>query len=516
MSKGTMSKHEFILARQTEIEPLLQHVVKVYQYNERQLSRSNEFYYDTFDWRLYRKGYLLKKRGRYLYLSSMDGEILLKQPGLAEKHFFAWEIEEGSLRRKIEPIAGPRAISEILFLKKKSRQFNLLNKDRKTVVHLFHEQGHAGLENNENNEFSVLRIESVRGYEKAYNNALQIAEQAGLHDKANGQCLFLHALAVTGRSPGDYTSGFGVLLKREITLAAALNRIGLMLLATLEQNYQGVLEDIDTEFLHDFRVAIRRIRSFLSKFKKYFPADEMDFFQKELKWLGAITGPVRDLDVYLLTKDNFVSMLPADLHNGLEQFVVELKKSRHEKFLEMKQGLSSERYRKIISEWKSFLKQLGHIDQQQAAAGHLCRPLAIKKIHKCFEKILKDGSKLDENSPNEELHRLRIQGKKLRYLIEFFRSFFAAEEIESFRKQLKKFQEMLGDFNDISVQLVMLMQFQQGLTGRSKRSIVIAAALGGLITHLTTEQEELRKRFSTVFTEFASTQNIEKFKTVLV
>lgn len=516
MIEGSMPPKEFALGRQTEIEPVLQRFAKVFQYIEKQVSKANELYYDTFDWRLYRKGFLLKKRGRYLYLSSSDGEILHKETGLSGKHFFAWDMQDGALRQKIEPIAGIRAISEILFLKKQSRQFNLLNKDRKTVVQLFYEQGQALPDQSENNVSGVLRVVPIRGYEKAFSNALQIADQAGLQPMEHGQTLFQRTLVAIGREPGDYNSGFDVSLEKEITMAQALNRICLNLAATIEQNYQGVLNDIDIEFLHDFRVAIRRTRSFLSQFKKSFPAKEMAFFQKELKWLGTITGPVRDLDVYLLMKEQYASRIPVDLHTGLEQFFADLQKSRDEKFAEMKQGLCSARYQGLITAWKSFLEQNGDIDQPQSTAGKYCRPLALKKIRKCFEKILKNGSKLDSCSSNEELHRLRIQGKKLRYLIEFFRSFFDAEEVEVFRKQLKKLQDMLGDFNDISVQLEMLSQFQERLTGRSKRSIAIAAAIGGLITCLTTEHEELKKRFNTVFAEFASTENIERFYTVFV
>lgn len=516
MIEGSMPSKEFFLGRQTELALLLQRLAKAYQYSEKQLSRANEFYYDTFDWRLYRKGFLLKRRGKYLYLSSIDGELLHKESVLIAKHFFAWDITEGSFRQKVEAIAGIRAISEILFLKKSSQQYNLLNKDRKTVVRLFHEQGQAGTDEKDTNMSSVLRLVPVRGYEKAYDKTLQIAEQVGLHELVDGQSHFQIALATRDREPGDYVSGFDVFLEKDLTIEQALNRIGLALTATIERNSQGVLEDIDTEFLHDFRVAIRRIRSFISQFKKSFPIEEMVFFQNELKWLGAITGPVRDLDVYLLMKDKYASMVPIELHIGLQQFFVDLKKSREEKFVGLKNGLYSVRYQELISKWKSYLEKISHIDQQQSGAVQLCRPLALKKIRKCFEKILKDGSKLDCNSPDGDLHRLRIQGKKLRYLIEFFRSYFDAEEIELFRKQLKKLQDMLGDFNDISVQLEMLSHFQQGLTGRSKRSIAIAAAIGGLTTQLTREHKELRKRFTSVFVEFASTQNIERFYTVVV
>lgn len=511
-----MTSKEFIVDSQAEVGAFLQHLNVAYKCSEKPTRRANEFYYDTFDWRLFNKDLLLKRIGKYFYLISASGDVLLKEPGLADKHFFFSDVPESPLQKKIESVAGIRALSEILFLRKKSTQFNVLNKDRKTVIHLFHEQGQIGDNAEDKNISPLLRIVQVRGYEKPYARAIQIARKTGLQERVDGQSFFEEALTVIGRKPGDYTSGFDVSLDQNSTIEKAFNHICLPLVETMEQNYQGLLRDVDSEFLHDFRVAIRRTRSFISQFKKSFQGTEMAFFQDEFKWLGVLTGPVRDLDVYLLMKEQYASMLPVELHNGLEQFFVDLKKTRLRKFEEMQNSLRSERYLRLIAEWKSFLDQNGQVNKEPGRGTQLCRPLALKKIRKCLKKILKKGGKLDQKSSDEDLHRLRIQGKKLRYLIEFFRSFFDAEEIEYFRKQLKKLQDMLGDFNDISVQLEMLSYVQQKLTGRNKRSVAIAAAIGGLITCLNAEHETLRNKFTTVFADFGSTKNIERFYRVLV
>jgi len=511
-----MTSKEFVVDSQAEVETFLQDLNVAYLCSEKPTRRANEFYYDTFDWRLFNKGLLLKRIGKYFYLISVSGDVLLKEPGLADKHFFSSDVPESPLQKKIESAAGVRALSEILFLRRKSAQFNVLNKDRKTVVRIFHEQGQISDTSEDKIVSPILRIIQVRGYEKPYASAIQIAQKSGLQELVDGKSFFEKALAVIGREPGDYTSGFDVFLEQDSTIEKAFYRICLPLVETMEQNYQGLLRDIDSEFLHDFRVAIRRTRSFISQFKKSFQENEMAFFQDEFKWLGVLTGPVRDLDVYLLMKEQYASMLPVELHNGLEQFFVDLKKTRLRQFEEMQNGLCSERYLRLIAEWKSFLDLNGQVKKEPDRGTQLCRPLALKKIRKCLKKILKKGSKLDLKSSDEDLHRLRIQGKKLRYLIEFFKSFFDAEEIEYFRKQLKKLQDMLGDFNDISVQLEMLSHAQQKLTGRTKRSVAIAAAIGGLITCLSKEHETLRNKFTTVFADFASTKNIERFYRVLV
>ena len=59
---------------------------------------------------------------------------------------------------------------------------------------------------------------------------------------------------------------------------------------------------------------------------------------------------------------------------------------------------------------------------------------------------------IDDDSPDEALHRLRIDAKKLRYLLEFFRALYPPKEIGAVVGALKSLQDNLGDFNDLSVQ----------------------------------------------------------------
>jgi CHAD domain-containing protein len=45
-----------------------------------------------------------------------------------------------------------------------------------------------------------------------------------------------------------------------------------------------------------------------------------DHFKQEFRWLGMITGPVRDLDIYLLKFDEYTQELPPGLQNDLLPF----------------------------------------------------------------------------------------------------------------------------------------------------------------------------------------------------
>ena len=117
------------------------------------------------------------------------------------------------------------------------------------------------------------------------------------------QSVFIAALTALGRHPADYTSGVDAEITATMPAPVAVARLLLRLLDTMEQNVDGVLRDIDTEFLHDLRVAVRRTRSAIKLLGRVLPADLAEHFKAEFKWLGDVTTPVRDLDVHLLGFD---------------------------------------------------------------------------------------------------------------------------------------------------------------------------------------------------------------------
>jgi CHAD domain-containing protein len=72
------------------------------------------------------------------------------------------------------------------------------------------------------------------------------------------------------------------------------------LLQIIIRNEPGVRAALDSEFLHDYRVAIRRTRSLLRQIRNVFPDDAVEHFSSEFSWIGRLTGPSRDMDVLVL------------------------------------------------------------------------------------------------------------------------------------------------------------------------------------------------------------------------
>ena len=87
---------------------------------------------------------------------------------------------------------------------------------------------------------------------------------------------------------------------------------------TARHNEKGVVADYDTEFLHDYRVSLRKVRSVLSLFKGVYSLEDTVHLMKDFSSLMQKTNGLRDLDVYLLNKQKYFRLVPTDTHEGLE------------------------------------------------------------------------------------------------------------------------------------------------------------------------------------------------------
>ncbi len=458
-------------------------------------------YFDTFDWRLYRRGYLLCRENSAYHLLDLrhQGNILASQSGPPSQPLLATALPPGPVRETVAPITGIRALLPLVTLQTTTRTVRICNRDEKTVALLTLEK--AVLED-VGTLIRTLRLTGIRGYDKRFKKVQRFLDQEGVREKTVPFAGFLEGLQSQGRFPGDYSSKFTLSLEPDLTARAAAILIFKQLLETMRCNEAGIIQDLDSEFLHDFRVALRRTRSGLSQLKKVLPDDIVAHFKKEFAYLGKLTGPTRDLDVYLLKEKEYHRRVPPLLFAGLETLFQELSTRRQREQQRLVRGLTAPRYKQILQDWQRVLDA----DNLEPTANS-DRPiidLARQIITGNFRRIQRDGRNIDRNTPDEKLHRLRIQCKKLRYNLEFFRSLFPEEEIGLLIKQLKRLQDNLGDFNDLSVQQEMLTRYLAAIKPGSRKKLELGAAIGGLVTNLFHEQQRVRKKFHRIFKRFTS------------
>src|SRR5207245_4367045 len=136
----------------------------------------------------------------------------------------------------------------------------------------------------------------------------------------------------------------------------------LALLEVLAANEPGLRANLDTEFLHDFRVAIRRTRSLLGQIKHVFPPEIVQHFSAEFSWISRLTGGLRDVDVLVLSLRQRRQEFSAVEMEELMALLAQAEKKEHEALV---QALGSSRYRRLLSDWEGFLR-LPFLSEPQA------------------------------------------------------------------------------------------------------------------------------------------------------
>nr|WP_321467515.1 CHAD domain-containing protein [uncultured Desulfobulbus sp.] len=465
-------------------------------------------YVDTFDWRLFRQEYILHHHDQSWALhhgESSEADLEQEGPSLSQPCFAA-DFPPGRLRETLEPMAGIRCLLPLATVLLDGRQYRLLNQDEKTVVRLTIERQRP-----EGQEFSyrLVRLFAVRGYDQELVRARTILADNSIRQDVSSLIGFEEACRSCGRYPLDYSSKFNLTLHPESPARHAMREIYLLLLETMRKNIPGVRADWDIEFLHDLRVAIRRTRSGLSLVKDVLPVTVVARFKQEFAALGSVTGPTRDLDVYLKDRQKYLDRLPPSLQPGLELFFKDLYKQRQAEQNTLSRRLRTKEIATLFDDWQRCLEL---DDLHPAPVAHVpIKEVADPIIHRHHKKVLRCGFNLDTTTPDEEVHRLRIQCKKLRYSMEFFNSLYPQEQLQGIIKHLKKLQDILGIFNDLSVQQTMLRDALSSMNGKtaSKDQVAIAAALGGLMQSLYQEQLALRGQFKEAFAQFSDAETTD-------
>ena len=465
-------------------------------------------YVDTYDWRLYRQDYILHNHSQSWTLYHGDScEVTLQHGGpFLSPPCFAADFPPGRLREALEPILGIRCLLPLATVHLDGRQYRLLNQDEKTVVRLVIErQRPEGQEFN----YRLVRLFPVRGYDQELAQARAILADNSIKEGVSSLIGFEEACRSGGRYPLDYSSKFNLVLNPEQPARHAMGEIYLLLLETMRKNIPGVLADWDIEFLHDLRVAIRRTRSGLSLVKRVLPPTVVARFKKEFAALGSMTGPTRDLDVYLKDRQKYLDRLPPALQPGLELFFNDLAKQRQTEQKKLARRLRAKKIKTLFEDWQRCLELE---DLHPAPLAHVSvKGVADPIIHRHHKKVLRSGLNLDTTTPDDAVHDLRIQCKKLRYSMEFFSSLYPKDDLQVVIKHLKKLQDILGVFNDLSVQQTMLRHALGLMNEKSpiREHLAIAASLGGLMQSLYQEQMALRTHFKETFAQFSDAETTD-------
>ena len=453
-------------------------------------------YLDTPDWRL-RRARLTLARGprsgahengaRELLLETDSGEV--ERARLTRSADFPWELPEGPLGERVREAARVRRLLPQVRVCVATSRLEVLDAREKIVARIDVLEGRA-LGAGEAPLPTTVRVEPLRGYEEERDAVVEFLEQAE-GTETTAETTLEAAIRALGRDPRAERPAWRVELDPMAPAGVEVRRALERLLDNLRAAEPGVLDDVDTEYLHDFRVSVRRTRSILSHAKSVLSPDEREHFRGEFRWLGQATSPVRDLDVFLLAAHGRTGSLGGADPDQLVDLQRHLARRRRRAFARMSEVLRSARYHYLLESWQAFLEQPSVDDAPDAA-----KPVAhfaAGRIAKQHARVRKRARRLDPEGPSEPVHALRIECKKLRYLLDAFGGLFAVQPVARATKRLKQLQGALGDFNDAEVQGAMLRELAGQLKDPPVETLL---TIGRAIERLAVRSAQLRPKLA--------------------
>jgi len=244
-------------------------------------------------------------------------------------------------------------------------------------------------------------------------------------------------------------------------------------------NIEGTIRQLDPEFLHDLRVATRRARFALKLFSSIVSPEPCEKLRKELGWIARTLGKVRDLDVFLQNlKGQFKKIETAQ---EVEQYLLEnLGSQRKTDLKKLVAALKSKRYGRILNHLRNFFStpEVSQINQDQVLSETVY--LASEFIKKAGTKIQKFVKSKNETFSAEEIHKIRIAFKGLRYTCEFF-SDLLGEPVKKMIDSFVEFQDCLGSHQDAVVAMKNLHDIIQSRYADGEASLNETLTIGALI-----------------------------------
>jgi len=473
---------------------------------------------DSFEWSLYLSGAALEERsseqGRELIWLDLgnQGAVIARQIIDADPGF-AGELPQGPVRQLLTPVLGIRRLLPMVEIDTQTQTLRVLNEDDKTVARIVIEQNSlvdAGLGLQTALQPRLMLL-PVRGYDAELAATAAALTELLTPEPAQAP-LVLEAFAASGRHPGAYSSQLDYRLDPQQRADAAAKGILLDLLDTLEANVDGTRQNLDSEFLHDLRVATRRTRSALSQIKGVFAPGVVADYKTGFAWVQQVTGPVRDLDVHLLDFAQLRERLPPAMRDDLDPLRDWLAAHYDGEQQRLVDALDSPRFASLMVDWRAFLEAPLPRATAEPNAALPIKALADQRTWRMFKRVRDEGRGITDASPAEDLHELRKSCKNLRYLMEFFQSLYPAGEMRALIKQTKVLLDNLGGFQDLAVQAEHLREIAERMHAEGAVEARALLAMGALMSNLFDAQQRARQEFAQIFARFDTKANGQLFR----
>jgi len=426
--------------------------------------RIERWYLDTFDHRLAQAGWAIEADSPsqhlpVVHLRRLGTEQQDQLHGLTSPPKLATDIPRPRLRNRLINLTEGRALLPVSAGHITVHAFDCLDARGKLTARFLIETS------SELPASTVLRVQAITGFERVGQRVIRAARRAGLVKPLREDCS-LFWLKQLGRAPAQYRPKPIIALRAEQGSARALAKLLRAYTHVMQTNEAGIVADLDSEFLHDYRVALRSIRSWLGDLKSTIAPELRARFRAELSTLNRATGALRDMDVLGGCLDAYLAACPEVPPAAAAALRQRVQSTREAARAALKTHLLSAEYQAAMQSWGEFLDALG----RGKHAGRRGRSPVLNTVSRALRKrrlaILRFDPDEARHDP-ETLHELRKDCKKLRYLLEGFQRLFEPEALQRAVRELKTLQSAMGDTWDLHVHHELLQRLVQGDSSES-------------------------------------------------
>ena len=234
-------------------------------------------------------------------------------------------------------------------------------------------------------------------------------------------------------------------LTADMSVEVAFATIAFDCIAHLQANETGLLAGRDAEYLHQARVALRRLRSAYRVFAPAIPAARFAQSIEEFKAVARKLGTARNLDVFAL--ETLAHANAAD-HAGIAALHRCAQAKRQHAAQAARAAVAAPQYTIMLLRFAQTLSAVQTQPETHApgGVGTKLADFASAVLSHQHARVKKRGRHLMRLA-SADLHRLRIQVKRLRYVNEFFLP-LAPDRPADALQSLANLQALLGRFND--------------------------------------------------------------------
>ncbi len=476
---------------------------------ERDETNHVDRYFDTPDWSVLSAGWACRTRQRdadtTLTLKSLhggDSNVFMRdeisQPLEAPEASPPFGVTEGPVKQRLDAMIDGRPLIELFRTSCRRTIYDIQTADVNPVVIEM--------------DIDRTRIEAEKTTEKATGTLefteLELELQSGspadlervaalLHDEAGLMpaqfSKFERGLQAAGLEPDSLLESPGApgIGANDSILALLYHYLGEQF-DIVQRQHPRALEGIDPEGVHQMRVSTRRLRAVMKAFRSILGDEAVTRLNAELRWLAQNLGHARDADV---TERGARDAGGGD-GDHYAQFLEQETISAYERLVDV---LQSERCAALEAELRTFIAA-GPTRHMQEQFGKLSVAASAQQfVHAALQKLLAHGDAIDAEAPARRLHKLRIEAKRFRYLLDFY-STVQADEWVPLTEAVTRLQDVLGEHQDAVTAQARLADYAASLSHDDDREKLLAVA--GLMQGETARIAASRSDFATTWAEF--------------